>query len=193
MNDPVSSKPPIRSLYMKHEVATQLHEEKKAKMKAKMKTKAEEEEAKLQSRRAKQEQQLAIRTKKKATYQAAKDSEAVMQVACKDLEAALTLKAASKKGVDVINAEVNKAANAVGVMKERLAAAKDKLTRAIKEQDAVRQATDATIVEQKSQKLRESWDNSRKAWDLIQKGIRKRPAPEGKDRALTKRVKDLLG
>lgn len=193
MSDQVSSNPPPRSLYMKHDVATDLHETAKARLTAKMKAKTEEEEAKLQSRRAKQEQQLALRSKKKATYQTAKDSEAVVTTACVDLEAALALKAASKKNVDAVNADVSKAADAVGVAKERLAAAKDKLTRAIQAQNTVRQATDVTIVEQKSQRLRETWDNSRKAWDLIQKGIRKRPAPEGKDRSLTKRVKGLLG
>ena len=189
MSDQDSSK---MILNMSSKVATDLHAKAAATVIMKMKAKAEAEETKLQERRARQEQQLAIRAKKKATYRAAKDGEAAVILACAEYEAALAAKAASKKGVDTVNAEVSKAADAVGVMKERLAAAKDKLTRAIKEQDAVRQATDVTIVEQKSQKLREAWDNSRKAWDLIQKGIRKRPTPEGKDRALAKRVKGLI-
>jgi len=45
------------------------------------------------------------------------------------------------------------------------------------------------IVEERSQKLREAWTNSRAAWDKIQKAVFKKEH----DRALKKRAKGLLG
>jgi hypothetical protein len=178
---------------MKTEVATQLHSEAAERVKAKMKAKAEAEEAKLLARRGKQEQLLAIRAAKKARYRAAKDAEAVVVTICDELEQTAKARLAVSKDIAAVNAAVDSAAASVGVAKMRLAKAQEALEEAIKEQDKVRAATDVTIVEQKSQNLREAWGNSQAAWEKIQKGIRKRPAPEGKDRALAKRVKGLLG
>jgi len=53
---------------------------------------------------------------------------------------------------------------------------------------AIEEEADDSIVELRSQRLRESWDNSRKAWALLSRTRRKE-----RDRHLRRRAKGLLG
>jgi hypothetical protein len=181
------------TLNMPVKVATDLHSEAKAKLAAKMKAKIEAEEAKQVARRAEQEKQLAYRAEKKQVYQEAKAAEAAVAVACGEYEVAQKSRLGMAKDMASVQAAVQLAAQKVVDIRKKLEHAQEKLETALKAEDEVRSSADATIVEQKSQNLREAWGNSQAAWDRIQKGIRKRPAPEGKDRALAKRVKGLLG
>lgn len=181
-------------LNIKTEVATKMHEDSKNAVIARMEAKIKEEDERIQARRAKQEQHLAARATKKATLQEAKDAEALADRCATDLEDILKERKDSKKkleskkeAIKTLEQDIRYAQEAIAKAQEKHDALVDKLLAA----DAnLKEATiDPSIVELKSQRLREAWDNSRTAWDRIQKSIRKKEH----NRGLKKRVKGLLG
>lgn len=191
MNEKASSR-----LYMKHEVSTKLHEERKAREAEKMAARAAAEEIKMAARRGKREQQLARRVETRELYQAAKNSESRVADACEALEAAKDTCIGAKGKIETLKIQIQEAKQkAINAQARREAAiqksrdADSKVSQLEKQLQETMIPTDDTIVEQHSQNLREAWDGSRKAWNRIQRAVFKKDH----DRALKKRAKGLLG
>lgn len=185
-------------LNVSSEATTKLHEEKKRAEEERLKKLVAEADALQQKRKAKQEQQLAIRAGKRADYVMAKEAERILEHSCEDLETALD-GVGSKANIKAVEDELARLVKKLKGSSKRYYKAKAEMDEAeIKIAQArgklgeLQAATDGSIVELKSQRLREAWDNSQRAWERIQKAIRKRLPPEGRDRALKKRAKGLL-
>lgn len=184
------------TLYMKHETATKLHEEAKAAEIERMAAKAQQEQERINNHRGKQEQALAARAAKRLLEQDAKLCEQLLTEACKSLEDAQDARISARSDNVNLKSQLHMAQTKLADAQQRLHKAVDRHTmqtaivgdlQALLE-DALK-PTAPGIVEERSQKLREAWTNSRAAWDKIQKAVFKKEH----DRALKKRAKGLLG
>jgi len=184
-----------RSLYMTSEVATQLHEEKKQAERERLETRLKVDEERIISRRAKQEQQLAYRSGIKQNFTDAKHSEDLVSTHCTDLEEALRLKHDAKQKIEkaqemvvIYERDVVKAEKNIQTAQKKLDDAVSHLLVSDQNLKSMETHVDISIINLKKRRLQDSFNKSDKAWDKVQKAIRKRR----RDRTLKKRAKTLL-
>ena len=161
-----------------------------------MAAKAHAEQERLNARRAKQEQQLAMRANKRAALDEAIEADRLLEQSVSDLEELDKRRKGAKSEILKLQEKLIETRRLSALAeKERERATqrdrnlRDAVTRIEAQLSEEQTPVDGSIVELKSQRLREAWDNSRKAWDRLNKSAVK----ERRDRNLRRRAKGLLG
>ena len=161
-----------------------------------MAAKAHAEQERLNARRAKQEQQLAMRANKRAALDEAIEADRLLEQSVSDLEELDKRRKGAKSEILKLQEKLIETRRLSALAeKERERATqrdrnlRDAVTRIEAQLSEEQTPVDGSIVELKSQCLREAWDNSRKAWDRLNKSAVK----ERRDRNLRRRAKGLLG
>jgi hypothetical protein len=183
-------------LNIKKDALAELEKQKAEAAKLQMAAKIKAEEERQIARRAKQEKHLAEKVARKNILAAAQGAEEELKYCCSELEAVNEARSQAKKkiqreneAVKLMRHEVAKALKAVEKSEQQRDLALGRLRNAEQFLQETKAATDDSIIEQRSQNLREAWDNSRAAWDRVNKAVKKKQ----QDRALKKRAKGLLG